>query len=276
MQRKDWKYNSSVEKRLAEALISLTRPVDAIAHSATSYQDLRGKILKISKTPEWREFSWNESVKMVKGITTQNSRTWREAAKNSRRSKEIHTILRGELYHHTGFIQLIRENSKIITSLPVKLAEEITERASTRFMEGMRSDQILKEIKAAAPGMAISKAQLIARTETAKAQAAVTQIRSEELGINWYVWRTSEDQRVRSSHKHMDAVLCRYDNPPSPEVLIGMKSQGHYGPGEIYNCRCYAEPVIDAQYLRFPMNVYYAGRIQKMTKRQWLEITQGN
>lgn len=278
MIRKDWKYKTSVEKRLADALLTLSKKIDAIAETAHTFQAFRTTIIRLSKSPEWRELAWTEAVRMVQGVTAQNTRTWREAARKSRKARQINAALREELSNHAGFISLVRQNSKTILSLPLNVAEEITQRASERFIEGVRSDVLLKEIKAAAPGIAISKAQLIARTETAKAQAAVTQIRSEQLGIDWFVWRTSEDQRVRTSHDGMDGVLCRYSDLPAPEQLFPTRNKdgsttpshlGHYGPGDCPNCRCYAEPVVDAEDLKFPLRVFCNGRIQKMTKKQW-------
>lgn len=47
-----------------------------------------------------------------------------------------------------------------------------------------------------------------------------------------YIWRTVEDDKVRSSHRQYNGKIFSWDNPPQG---------GH--PGEDYNCRCWAEPV---------------------------------
>lgn len=278
---KDWKYKTSIEKRLAESLISLSKHISTLAETAKDLPQFRSLISRLAKSPEWREVAWTEAAKMVQGVTAQNSKTWREAARKSRRARMINATLRQELSNNVAFISLVRSNSKVILSLPSHVAEEVTKKASEGFIQGIRSDKLFKEIKAAAPGIAISKAQLIARTETAKAQAAVTQIRSEQLGIDWFIWRTSEDQRVRHSHKELDGVLVRFSDLPAPEVLfptrnkdgtISRSTLGHYGPGDCPNCRCYAEPVIDQEDIKFPRLVYSGGKIQKMTRKQWLAV----
>jgi hypothetical protein len=46
-----------------------------------------------------------------------------------------------------------------------------------------------------------------------------------------YIWRTSGDDKVRSSHAANNGKIFAWDNPPET---------GH--PGEDYNCRCWAEP----------------------------------
>ena len=69
-----------------------------------------------------------------------------------------------------------------------------------------------------------------------------------------------------------DDVIVFYNNPPAPEELIGKKSQGHYHAGGIYNCRCYEEPVLDIDDVSWPHKVYHAGRIQRMSKKQFTKL----
>jgi len=47
-----------------------------------------------------------------------------------------------------------------------------------------------------------------------------------------YIWRTVQDDKVRSSHAARAGETFSWTNPPEG---------GH--PGEDYNCRCWAEPV---------------------------------
>lgn len=47
----------------------------------------------------------------------------------------------------------------------------------------------------------------------------------------YYIWRTSGDSKVRSSHAANNGKIFAWDNPPPT---------GH--PSEEYNCRCWAEP----------------------------------
>tara|TARA_B100001248_G_scaffold201654_1_gene155893 strand:- start:346 stop:621 length:276 start_codon:yes stop_codon:yes gene_type:complete len=46
-----------------------------------------------------------------------------------------------------------------------------------------------------------------------------------------YIWRTSGDDKVRTSHAMREGKVFSWDNPPEG---------GH--PGEDYGCRCTAEP----------------------------------
>ncbi|MDQ0315500.1 minor capsid protein [Amorphus orientalis] len=57
--------------------------------------------------------------------------------------------------------------------------------------------------------------------------------RQQALGIDRYVWRSRDDALVRPGHAVRDDRVFFWDEPPEG---------GH--PGEAYNCRCVAEPVL--------------------------------
>ncbi|MCM3141669.1 phage minor head protein [Brevibacillus sp. MER 51] len=140
-------------------------------------------------------------------------------------------------------------------------------------MKGTRASDIAEQIKQFFPEATKAKAGLIARTEVSKTSTALTQARCEFIGADWYIWRTSEDARVRDSHQLMDDVIVKWNDPPNPEKLDGQKHAfGHYHAGCIFNCRCYSEPVIDMNLINWPAMVYYGGRIQRMTRKQFEKI----
>lgn len=58
--------------------------------------------------------------------------------------------------------------------------------------------------------------------------------------------------RVRKSHRIMEGVLVNWNMPPSPERLAGEKDVGNYHAGNIWNCRCYPEPLISVDDIRWP------------------------
>ncbi|MFN9900791.1 MAG: phage minor head protein, partial [bacterium] len=60
----------------------------------------------------------------------------------------------------------------------------------------------------------LRKAQLIARDQTAKANAVLTQVRQQRLGIQEYIWQTCQDERVRPTHASKHGKIFRWDSPP--------------------------------------------------------------
>ncbi len=79
-----------------------------------------------------------------------------------------------------------------------------------------------------------SRAELIARDQTLKLNAAINQAHQRSVGVDSYVWSTSGDERVRDSHAELDGQTFRWDAPPEPG-----------NPGEDFQCRCVALPIID-------------------------------
>ena len=78
-----------------------------------------------------------------------------------------------------------------------------------------------------------NRARLIARDQTSKFNGQLTQLRQQELGITSYIWTTSKDERVRSTHRVLDGKTFTWEK--------GSKI-GH--PGQEINCRCIAQPII--------------------------------
>ena len=100
--------------------------------------------------------------------------------------------------------------------------------------------------------MAESRARLIARDQIGKLNSQLTRERNEALGIDKYIWSTSEDERVRESHKVMNGKLCRWDDPTvySDDGGQTWKSRASIGgeqehPGIPVNCRCISSPFMD-------------------------------
>jgi SPP1 gp7 family putative phage head morphogenesis protein len=91
-------------------------------------------------------------------------------------------------------------------------------------------------------GVTVSRATLIARTETAKAQSAIVQARSQTLGIEGYIWRTVMDIDVRPEHQRLEGTFHRWDDPPVAEA-----SGERHHPGAFPNCFT-EETVIDLRF----------------------------
>lgn len=214
-------------------------------------------------------------MRMVTSLFGDAGKTWREAARVNNKSKFIYEALRHELNGPIGGAVNfeIQRNAELIKSIPQSLSKDVTDYIAKESFKGRRATEIAKDLQKEIPGMLESKAKLIARTEVSKTSTSLTKARSESMGINWYIWRSCEDQRVRSSHSHMDGVLVNWNNTPSPEKLIGIKSTlGHYHAGMCPNCRCYPEVVVSLNLVKWPCKIYYQGKIQTVTRKQFEEI----
>lgn len=212
------------------------------------------------------------SRKMVAEVRVANARSWREAARKAGRGQEIYKALAEELRGPVGVRvrELVKENAQLISSIPTTLRESIAKEIAGLEQEGLRPQAIARHIRSRVPELTHTRAQLIARTETSKAVTALTQARSEDLGIAWYQWLTAKDQRVRPAHRVFEKVLVRWNDPPAPEKLLGIESSlGYYNAGAAPNCRCVALPLVNLDLITWPAKVYHQGRISRMGRRQF-------
>lgn len=121
-------------------------------------------------------------------------------------------------------------------------AETITElrqAIEANALQGYRFDSLTKRIQNRYD-VSKSKAEFLARTETARYVSLHRRTRFEESGITQYIWRTAGDVRVREDHKKLNGLTFSYKNPP----IIDETTGEHGNPGMTYNCRCSDEPII--------------------------------
>lgn len=277
MKPEGWQAQRRIETnydRAIRRLIQRSWQIIGIDPDLLSPWELVRRLERLSATGGFERFAVAAAKKMITQTFFDTAQTWREAAKGGSQGRLIYEALRNEMQGPVGntVYALIDRNAGIIRSMPFDLAGQATRYIQEQTAEGKRPEQIAQELLQKFPRMSSKKAALIARTEASKAHTALIQARSDRLGLSWYVWRTSQDSRVRSSHKHMEGVLCRFDTPPSPELLAGEKNVGAYNAGEIYNCRCYPEPLIDILDVSWPHKVHYGGRIMVMSMEQFRKV----
>jgi SPP1 gp7 family putative phage head morphogenesis protein len=266
----DWAWNKRAEKRLERQLSVLTQAVRRIVKTKKTTQEIITAISAITENPAWIAVAYRAAAQMVGDLERINAKTWRKAAAQAFNSRAIYEELSHNLNSNPFFRSQIEKNAAIIKSLPDLVSRQVTKSVSLRAIKGERAESLESSIQALAPDLSANHVRLIARTETAKTQAAITETRAVGLNRTFYIWRTSQDQRVRSSHAHMEGVVCEFTSPPSPEQLNGDPSVGYYNPGNIYNCRCYAEPVLSTDQVTGPIKLVKNGQIVKMGKKEFL------
>lgn len=273
MKRKDWKARTSVERQYQSSLETIRQLLKRKAQKAKTIKALIDGFNQFAESKTFKDYANKLALNMVRAVSYQNAKTWREAAKASNRGYAIYKALNAEFGNNPKFQALINQNAELIKSIPKSSARTISNQAARFAIEGKRPEALLQAYQSELENLPGHRAETIARTEIAKTQASITEIRSKNLGIDWAQWETSGDQRTRPSHKNMQGVWFRYSDLPDAEVLNGEKSQfGHYAPGMCPNCRCFAAPLVDESQMTFPAKVYYQGRIVKLTRKQFEQI----
>lgn len=150
-----------------------------------------------------------------------------------------------------------KENVDLISSIPEQSLLEVDELLDELWSQGARvetlAEQILKRFN-----VSESRADLIARDQTLKLNSNLAQSRQEAAGITEYIWTTAGDERVRGNpsglypnpsatgktrpdHFHLDGQRFSYAEPPVVDESSGRRA----APGQDYQCRCVAAPVVD-------------------------------
>lgn len=271
-----WKGQLKVEAEYRKALEVLCDIFDHIAKSSGADQEkYRRKMLNFQNSKAFDNYIESIVRRMVTPISVANMRTWRLASKKSTKGLLIYKLLKDEVDVNGNYIfeDQIRENVGLIKTLPSDVADKVVRDIVDEAIKGKRARTIETIIREQTDKHSRASARLIARTEVSKTTTAITKVRSEDLDLKWYVWRTALDgDRVRKSHRNMEGVLVAWSNPPSPEKLVGEKDVGNYHAGNIWNCRCYPEPLLDIDDVKWPHKVYYQERIQSMTKTQFEQL----
>jgi SPP1 gp7 family putative phage head morphogenesis protein len=83
------------------------------------------------------------------------------------------------------------------------------------------------------------RARLIARDQTLKLSAAITEFRMRAAGVSRYRWSTSQDERVRTMHAELHGQEFSFDDPP----VTNPQGESN-NPGGDYQCRCVATPLL--------------------------------
>jgi SPP1 gp7 family putative phage head morphogenesis protein len=176
---------------------------------------------------------WAEAVvaKQIAEADQRDIRAWQGLA------QEIGQELRAEI-PRTEFKELMAEQVALITSLPLEAAKRVHKLAEEAMLQGRRAPEIAKEIMRTGE-VTKSRAMLIARTETSRTATVLTETRAKHVGSIGYIWRTSGDTDVRKLHKDLEGTFHRWDDPP----VAGENGERAHA-GAIYNCRCWAEPVL--------------------------------
>lgn len=148
------------------------------------------------------------------------------------------------------------QNVQLITKLSQDTYTDIQRIIEDGFQRGKRVSTIRGEIlgtkiKKGRFKKTRTRAILISRDQVNKLNGQLTQLRQGEIGIDYYTWRTSIDERVRISHKAMEGKICRWDDATLYKNSLSdahWLRRGSIGgvtqhPGQDYQCRCWPEPI---------------------------------
>ena len=117
---------------------------------------------------------------------------------------------------------------------------ELRQKVQTNAFGGRRAAD-LEKLLMANYGVSKRKAKFLARQETSLLMSKYRETKYLGMGLQRYRWSTSHDERVRHDHKELNNNIYSWSDPPVTNLATGARNH----PGEDFNCRCLAIPIID-------------------------------
>ncbi|BBO74409.1 hypothetical protein DSCW_18260 [Desulfosarcina widdelii] len=142
-------------------------------------------------------------------------------------------VLRQEKWLRPKLEAFVLQNTGMIKDITEKGAKDIQTLVMARVEAGDSTRTIEKAIRQKLDTTK-RRARFIARDQVSKLNGKLTELRQVEAGVEEYIWRSTKDGADRASHLRKDGNRFRWDDPPET---------GH--PGDDFQCRCSAEPVLD-------------------------------
>ena len=182
-----------------------------------------------------RPWAAEQAARMVREVDARDRAAWRAAGRDMGRAlaEELESAPSGRYLRDRE-----QATAALITSIPLEAAVRVRQLTARAATGGERAAAAVPEIMRSGD-VARSRAELIARTETARTASLVLEARARHVGSPGYVWRTAEDADVRPKHRKLAGKFFKWDDPP----VSGERGERAHA-GQIYNCRCWPDPVI--------------------------------
>lgn len=172
-------------------------------------------------------------------------REWKKAVSKTLGINLLDDYYSGD-YYRDMLEKWVSDNVELIKTVPGQSLDKMKELVYQNYMKGSTTTDIVKEIQRQY-GIGKRHAKLIARDQTAKLNADITESQQRDAGVSRYKWSGVMDQRERRSHRELEGRIISWDNPPD----VGGGRCCH--PGQDYQCRCCAIPVFDIDTLDLPV-----------------------
>lgn len=198
--------------------------------------------------PESSQFFWTVIFGTALAILVFNRKQFEKQSKQVTGFKYVAP----EGYWDSIRNQWMRENYMLIRNLLNLIVSQSNEAIYRGVRNSFKTKQIIANLKEISDNIAKNRVNLVAMDQTGKLNSRITKNRQVEVGIDFYVWHTARDEKVRASHSPLDGKLCKWrDNSVYAEIpkagekikwLKRPKSWVQLPAGEDIDCRCTSTP----------------------------------
>lgn len=153
--------------------------------------------------------------------------------------------------HQSSAAGFVRRNVRLVKSLQGDQIDRLEKIVNGADAVGERVEPLARTLEREF-NLTKARAALIARDQTLKLNAQITQERQQAAGVDTYIWTTAGDSRVRgnptglypnsgSNHWRLDGTRQSWAKPP----ITNQDTGARHHPGEDFQCRCVALPDVD-------------------------------
>lgn len=160
------------------------------------FQDNRGDLKSelMSFAVLFSEFNKKQQKKVLKGVF------------------DIDNIQIAEPWEDDLLKSWVNRNVNLIKGMSDDYIKQINE----AILDGIQKDESIadleKRLTKINKNFSKNRAKLIARDQTNKLNSALNKKRSQNVGADWYIWQTAQDERVRKTHKPLHGKICKWDD----------------------------------------------------------------
>ncbi len=232
-----------IEKIYNRVLRRTIRKLSSNSYLKSNKVDIADKILGIANTRFYNEFARRFSRALARKGLADKRGVWRKYFRAASKSQQGVIYKTYSEFQKAQLHKAIEHNFKMIKSIP----KHILALYERKYISVLKKEVLEGRISRGSFEKQLREhghknAKLIARTERSKLQTEILKNRATDLGSVAYIWRSSNDNRTRKSHRLMNnvVVLWRTSDAEKPEI------DNMWGnAGDFPNCRCSPNPIFD-------------------------------
>ena len=233
------------------------------------------KALKqLSTSDLYKEFCEKFAKKLATRGLAKEKGLWRKFYEAAKQKHMFGLASTYTAFQKQVFEKIVKQNFKMIKSIPESMMKVWKQKDVTTLLRQVLEGKVGRgTFEAQLRKHGAKNAKLIARTETAKLQTAISETRSREVGSVAYIWRSSNDRRTRPSHRKMNDVVVFWRPYEEQPLLDNMRGNAGCFP----NCRCHVLPIFDEEDLTkhsYQVYDYRTDKLIKMNKKDLSEALQ--
>lgn len=245
---------------------------DALA--INNRQDLENAVANLEASQKFNEFAIKFSQELAKRGLRGRKGVWRKFYEAAKKAHYIGLPTTWSAYEAKVMTTAIQHNFQMIKSIPQRMLEILNHKYTSTLIEEVAKGALPRgSFRTMLAKHGHKQATLIARTETAKLQTAISRSRATSLGSVAYTWIASRDKRTRPSHQAMNGVIVFWRPDSQKPKLDNMQGDA----GEYPNCRCDAEPIVsfdDLTKSKYKVYDYNSHTIIILSRKQLIEALQ--